>query len=211
MWFDELDVPEDVDWTAEPSQRTSFVSAQDVIGFALDDAVGSQTMVNIEAARQMFAIREAFQMAREDPRIYVPVGITERDPKADEVDFALRSVAFDLAQRLHVSENVVRNLAWEAEVLTTSLPRLKELFVSGRISVQHVRAAVDSSSGLSDPAVFATFDERLAGIAERLTPGALGRRARLLRERLCADTLEQRHEEARKRRRVCVEPAEDGM
>ncbi|WP_460537678.1 hypothetical protein, partial [Humibacter ginsengiterrae] len=57
-WFDELDVPEDVDWTAEPSQRTSFVSAQDVIGFALDDAVGSQTMVNIEAARQMFAIRE---------------------------------------------------------------------------------------------------------------------------------------------------------
>ncbi|GAB3612676.1 HNH endonuclease signature motif containing protein [Humibacter ginsengisoli] len=209
-WFEELDVPVDVDWTAEPSQRTSFVSAQDVIGFALDDAVASQTMVNVEAARQMFAIREAFQLAREDPRIYVPVGITERDPKADEVDFALRSVAFDLAHRLHVSENVVRNLAWEGDVLTTSLPRLRDLFTSGRISVQHVRAAVDSSTGLPD-AVLGTYDERLAGIAERMTPGAFGRRARLLRERLCADTLEQRHEEARKRRRVCVEPAEDGM
>ncbi|WP_460531287.1 HNH endonuclease signature motif containing protein [Humibacter ginsengiterrae] len=187
------------------------VSGEEAIRFALDDAVGSQTMVNIEAARQMFAIREAFQLAGENPRIYVPVGITERDPKADEVDFALRSVAFDLAQRLHVSENTVRSMAWEAEVLTTSLPRLKELFVSGRISVQHVRAAVDASSGLSDAAVFATYDERLAGIAERVTPGVLGRRARLLRERLCADTLEQRHEEARKRRRVCVEPAEDAM
>ena len=154
------------------------VSGEEAIRFALDDAVGSQTMVNVEAARQMFAIREAFQLAREDPRIYVPVGITERDPEADEVDFALRSVAFDLAHRLHVSENVVRNLAWEADVLTTSLPRLKELFTSGRISVQHVRAAVDSSSGLSDPAMFATYDERLAAIAERVTPGAFGRRAR---------------------------------
>ena len=210
-WFDELDVPEDIDWTAEPSLRTSSVSAVDVIGFALDDAVASQTMVNIQAARQLFAIREAFEFARANPRIYVPVGACERDPKADEVDFAVRSVAFDLAQRLHVSENVVRNMAWEGDVLIESLPRLKALFCSGRISGQHVRAAVDSSSGLSDPAVFAVYDERLAGIAEKLTPGGLGRRARVLRERLCADTLEQRHEEARQRRRVCVEPAEDGM
>ncbi|WP_460580374.1 HNH endonuclease signature motif containing protein [Humibacter ginsengisoli] len=186
------------------------VSGEAAIRFALDAAVGSQTMVNIEAARQMFAIREAFQLAREDPRIYVPVGITERDPEADEVDFALRSVAFDLAHRLHVSENVVRNLAWEGDVLTTSLPRLRDLFCSGRISPQHVRAAVDACTGLPD-AVLGTYDERLAGIAERVTPGVLGRRARLLRERLCADTLERRHEEARKRRRVCVEPAEDGM
>ncbi|WP_460535725.1 hypothetical protein, partial [Humibacter ginsengiterrae] len=148
------------------------VSGEEAIRFALDAAVGSQTMVNIEAARQMFAIREAFQFAREDPRIYVPVGITERDPKADEVDFALRSVAFDLAHRLHVSENTVRSMAWEGEVLTTSLPRLRDLFCSGRISPQHVRAAVDSSSGLPD-AVLGTYDERLAGIAERVTPGAL--------------------------------------
>ncbi|WP_460580211.1 HNH endonuclease signature motif containing protein [Humibacter ginsengisoli] len=190
------------------SART--VSGEEVIRFALDDAVASQTMVNIEAARQLFAIREAFQIARQDPRIYVPVGACERDPRADEVDFALRSVAFDLAQRLHVSENTVRNMAWEADVLIASLPKLRDLFTSGRISVQHVRAVVDASTGLPD-AVLGTYDARLAGVAERLTPGVLGRRARLLRERLCVDTLEQRHQEARQRRRVCVEPAEDAM
>jgi hypothetical protein len=55
------------------------------------------------------------------------------------------------------------------------------------------------------------FDERMAGIVEKLNPGVFARRCRLLRERLCADTLEQRHEEAHTRRRVVVEAAADAM
>jgi hypothetical protein len=211
-----FDGPWCADDAGEPAEEAFISSARTISGerlirFALDDAVGSQTMVNIQAARQVFAIREAFEIARENPRIYVTVGIKEQDPRADEVDFAIRSVAFDLAQRLHVSENVVRSMAWQGEVLLSSLPKLCDLFASGRIGPQHVRAAVEASTGLTDEVAYATYDERMAAVAERVAPGAFGRRCRALRERLCADTLEQRHEAARQRRRVCVEPADDAM
>ena len=176
-----------------------------------EDAVSSQTLVNLEAARQLFAVGRAFEYAREDPSVYVPVGATEKDPRADEVDFAVRAVAFDLAQWLHLSENTVRSMAYQAEVLNRSLPRLKELFVSGRVSPQHVRAAVESSTGLPDAAAYDTYDERMAAIVEKLNPGMFGRRCRLLRERLCANTLQERHEEAHTRRRVVVEPGADAM
>ena len=176
-----------------------------------EDAVSSQTLVNLEAARQLFAVGRAFEYAREEPRIYVPVGAMERDPRAEEVDFAVRAVAFDLAQWLHLSENTVRSMAWQAEVLNRSLPRLKDLFVSGRISPQHVRAAVEASTGLPDAAAYDTYDERMAGIVEKLNPGVFARRCRLLRERLCAGTLQERHEDAHTRRRVVVEPGADAM
>ncbi|WP_460522009.1 HNH endonuclease signature motif containing protein [Humibacter antri] len=202
---------------AEPSPAGGFVSSARVVSgealmrSALDDAVASQTMVNLEAARQLFAVGRAFEYARQDPSIYVPVGACEKDPRADEVDFAIRSVAFDLAQRLHLSENVIRSMAWQAEVLSSSLPGLKDLFVSGRISAQHVRAAVESCTGLPDEVAFEAYDRRMAAIVECVNPGVFARRCRLLRERLCADTLQERHEEARTKRRVVLEPDADAM
>jgi hypothetical protein len=206
-------------FTDEPdaSSEDGFVSSartlsdEALIRFALDDAVASQTVVNLEAARQYFAVREAFEIARTKPGIYVPVGACDRDPRADEVDFAVRSVAFDLAHRLNLSENMVRAMAWQAEVLAASLPRLRDLFISGRISPQHVRAAVESSQGLPDQAAYATFDERMSAIVEQARPGVFARRCRLLRERLCADTLQERHDEARAKRRVAIEPDADAM
>lgn len=187
------------------------VSGEELIRSALDDAVASQTLVNLEAARQLFAVGRAVEIARENPRIYVPVGATDRDPRADEVDFAVRSVVFDLSQRLNLSENVVRSMALQAEVLSSSLHRIRDLFASGRISAQHVRAAVESSTGLPDAAAYASYDEMVAAVAESLRPGLFARRCRVLRERLCADTLQERHEDARARRRVVVEPDSDAM
>ncbi|MGN6128610.1 MAG: DUF222 domain-containing protein [Humibacter sp.] len=194
-----------------PRSPTSTVSAETVIGFAFDDAVASQTMVNQQAARQVFAVHEAFEIARENPLIYVPVGAADRVPGVTDIDFAERSVAFDLAQRLHLSENVVRSFAQQGEVLRASLPRLLDLFVSGRIGPQHARAAVEASIGITTEAAMEQYDVRLSSVAEGLRPGEFARRCRVLRERLCADTLQERHEIARERRRVVIEPAEDAM
>jgi hypothetical protein len=190
-----------------PARRAT---AEQVLGFAFDDAECSQLMVNRQAARQLFAIGEAFEIARANPLIYVPVGAAERVPAVDDVDFAVRSVAFDLAHRLNLSENLVRSLAHQAETLTASLPRLRDLFVEGAISAQHVRAAVESADGVPQ-AVMGRYDERLSRIAASLRAGVFARHCRMLRERLCTDTLQQRHDVARQRRRVCFEPAEDGM
>jgi hypothetical protein len=189
----------------------SAPSPETIIAFALDDAVASQTLANQQAARQMFAIREAFAIAQENPRIYVPVGASEHAPGVDDVDFATRSVAFDLAQRLHMSENLVRDLARQAQVLSLSLPRLRSLFEAGRISQQHVRAAVDASEGLPDASSYRAYDERSATIADSVRPSEFARRCRVLRERLCVDSLQERHDDARRRRRVVVEMAQDAM
>jgi hypothetical protein len=96
-------------------------------------------------------------------------------------------------------------------VLIASLPRLRELFCCGRASAQHVRAAVECFTGIQDTQSSAVYDERLAAVAERLRPGEFARRARRLRERLCTDTLQERHDAARRLRRVTVEPAGDAM
>ncbi|MGA0565982.1 DUF222 domain-containing protein [Rathayibacter sp. KR2-224] len=207
-WWEDPELPSSA---AEMACSAALVSAEVVLGFVLGDAVGSQTVVYQQAARQVFAIRDAFQIARQNPRIYVPVGMRDRDPRVDEVDFAQRSVAFDLAQRLQVSENVVRSMAFQGEVLSASLPGLCGLFMAGLISPQHARAAVEASVGLPDRAAFEAFDAKLTGIAERVRAGEFARRCRLLRERLCADTVQERHQEAVRCRRVVVEPAEDAM
>ncbi|WP_168203705.1 HNH endonuclease signature motif containing protein [Humibacter ginsenosidimutans] len=200
----------------EPAPQA--VSAGYIMDAAVADAVATQTMVNLLAARQLFAVRDAVHIAGDNPQLYLPSAVmggsaspAGAGPSVDARDFAERSVAFDLAHRLHVSENTVRAWAHQADVLSSSLPRLCELFVAGAVSVQHVRAAVDASAGILDEAAMTAFDERLAGIAEGLRAGEFRRRARLLRERLCADTLQQRHEEARTKRRVSVEPDHDGM
>ncbi|QDZ13834.1 DUF222 domain-containing protein [Humibacter ginsenosidimutans] len=197
----------DVDLAELPVRHPT---AEQVLGFAFDDAECSQLMVNRQAARQLLAIGEAFEIARANPRIYVPVGAADRTPGIDDLDFAERSVAFDLAHRLNLSENLVRSLAHQAETLTASLPRLRDLFVEGSISAQRVRAAVESVDGVPD-AVVGRYDERLSRVAASLRAGVFARRCRILRERLCADTLQERHDVARQRRRVCFEPAEDGM
>ncbi|MGA0567697.1 DUF222 domain-containing protein [Rathayibacter sp. KR2-224] len=187
------------------------VTAQDVIEFAFDDAVAHQTLANQSIAHLVFAVHEAFEIARENPQLYVQPAIRSTVPHVDDLDFAVRSVAFDLAQRLRLSENVVRDYDHQAGVLATGLPKLRDLFLSGRISQQHVRAAVDCAIVLPDADTTTAFDDRMAGIAEGLRAGEFARRCRLLRERMCADTLQERHDRARQKRRVGVEADEDGM
>ncbi|WP_243064917.1 DUF222 domain-containing protein, partial [Humibacter sp. RRB41] len=177
-----------------PVRHVRRLSAVEILDFVFDDAVSHQTVVNRESARQMFAVHEAFQIAREYVRVYVPVGAADTSVGVDDVDFSERAVAFDLAHRLHVSENLVRAYDHQAGVLTGSLPRLCELFLAGRISAQHVRAAVDSADGIPTETLMTAYDERLALIAEGLRVGEFARRCRLLRERLCADTLQERHD-----------------
>jgi hypothetical protein len=205
------------DWTehalalADHACTPRQVSAGYVMDAAVADAVASQTMVNLLAARQLFAVRDAVRTARDNPHLYLSSAAEGSGPGVDARNFAERSVAFDLAHRLHVSENAVREWAHQAEVLSSSLPLIRERFVAGALSAQHVRAAVEATAGIPDQATMALFDRRLADIAEGLRPGEFARRARLIRERLCADTLQKRHEEARKRRRVSVESDIDGM
>ncbi|MGA0567655.1 DUF222 domain-containing protein [Rathayibacter sp. KR2-224] len=187
------------------------ITAQELIDLVFDDAVANQTLANQTIAHQIFAVHEAFEIARQYPRLYVPVGAPAGSPDVDEIDFAVRSVAFDLAQRLAVSENVVRDYDRQAAVLATRLPKLRELFLSGRISQQHVRAAVDCAEFLPDEATTVEYDERIAKIAEGLRCGEFARRCRLLRDRMCADTMQERHDRARDQRRVSVETADDGM
>lgn len=190
---------------------TEGLSAERMIRFAFDHAESYQLMANRECARLVFAVADAFAFALANPRIYVPVGAGDTTPGVQDVDFAERSVAFDLSHRLNLSENVVRSYAHQAQVLDSTLPRLRALFVSGLIGEQHARVAVESAVGLPDAGATAEYDERLAAIAERTRPGEFARRCRVLRERLCADDLVERHGEARAKRRTCFEPAPDGM
>ena len=192
-----------------PPRLIRVPSPFELLDRTIDDAETTQLMANRLAARQIFTVRDAFDAALASPRVYVPVGASTI-PGVEDLDFARRSIAFDLAQRLHLSENVVRDYDYQARVLDSSLPHIRDLFTEGIISHRHVKAAVENTTGVPAEAL-ERYDERLAAIAAGLRPDVFARRCRLVRERLSIDSLQERHDRERAKRRVVIEPVNDGM
>ena len=187
---------------------TAIVSALDVVGWSIDDACAGQVDANRAAAKQVFALDTAIQVARSNPHVYLrPAGLGERDA----LELAERAAAQDVAFRLHLSPAQVRTQAWLGRTLIERLPRLGGLFREGTTTLAHVTAAGDLLVGLTDPAAIAQYDAGLAAIAPDTTPAAFRAKARLLHDRPLTEPAELRHARAMAKRRVELEPDTDGM
>ena len=188
---------------------TAVATGLDLIVDRLDEASHAQSEANRAHARLWTALAELMRLARANPQVYLR---SEGMARADALEMAEDSAAYDAGLRLQLSANQVRSIAHEAQVLEDRLPTLRDAFVAGVTTVGHVRAAVDLVTGWTDdePALQA-FDEQLAASASSTTLSAFRARARRLKERLLHESPEDRHAKAFSDRRIWVERADDGM
>jgi hypothetical protein len=189
--------------------RTAVATGLDLIVDRLDEASHAQSEANRAHARLWTALAELMRLARANPQVYLR---SEGMARADALEMAEDTAAYDAGLRLQLSANQVRSIAHEAQVLEDRLPTLRDAFVAGVTTVGHVRAAVDLVTGWTDdePALQA-FDEQLAASASSTTLSAFRARARRLKERLLQESPEDRHAKAFADRRIWVERADDGM
>jgi hypothetical protein len=116
----------------------------------------------------------------------------------------------ELATTLAIHEASAGRLIAEAGRLVDDFPATLEALSRGAICVGRVRSLLEAASTLPREAA-AEFEAAALERADAETPSAFRRRVRRLRERIHPEPLADRRERARADRRVCFEPADDGM
>ncbi|MBO9625434.1 MAG: DUF222 domain-containing protein [Microbacterium sp.] len=129
----------------------------------------------------------------------------------DHGDLSLRAVAAEFAAALRVSDRTVQARMAEAEVKVTRFPGVWRAQGEGRIGAGHARAILDAGMHLDDEVSREAYVEKVVAFAETESPNRVGRMARRVAECFQPRTLDDRHREARRERRVWVTDAADGM
>jgi len=142
-------------------------------------------------------------------------------PQGRRAELAHRAVRAELAACLHQSEQVTERQLSHAFTLTRNYRAVFQAYRSGGISRQHTTVIMDAGAiiGSGDaapdaPEVVARragYEEAVLAYALRETPSRLRPIARRLAEQYAQRSLDERHAQAKSRRRVCVVDAEDGM
>jgi len=148
-----------------------------------------------------------------DPAWRDPQDRTPAQVRAERRDIAGRAAALDLSVRLGLSESMIRGRAHDADTLQERCPKVWAAFRSGGVSEQNAATAAQHASTLpaDDHGSWAAFDDALAQSARSLTPGRFRLRARMARERVHPEHIDERHQRAAADRAVWITGEPDGM
>lgn len=140
-------------------------------------------------------------------------GRTAAAVRRDRIDLAERAAVAEIAVRLRLSEQTVRTRAAHARTLVDGCPRLWSAFSDGRLSEKHAVDAARLASTLpaGDTDALERFDEEACAQALVLPPAKFAVAARVVRERVHAESLESRHRRAAQDRGVWLTAELDGM
>lgn len=130
--------------------------------------------------------------------------------QADAVELASRAVAAEFGAAMLLSDRTVQRRMCEAEAKVERFPLVWRAQGAGLISAAHARTIMDAGSHLDEPAARDAYSEQMIGLAKTMSPGRVARMARRVAESLQRRSLEERHREARKRRRIWMRGREDG-
>lgn len=196
----------------EAADQLTDHSRSDVrLDSALAAAEYEQRAMHAHHAGTVAAVHTVLEEARYSPEVFV--GGSASRSNRDDVEFAERAAVADLAVRLAVSENTIRAHEHQAVTMIARTPQVWERFRWGDVSPANARTVAEFAASLpdGDATVHAAFDVEIVELAVRLAPARLRPVARKLREKLVAETAEERHASALDSRRVITEPALDGM
>lgn len=168
----------------------------------LDAIVALDRQIRAAQAEQLRLIERAHRYAHAVEGVHEGSSSVERE-------FGTRAFIAELATALVVPEATAGGMVADAAIARRH-PATLDALTAGSISLPQARSIFDALVGL--PAVAAAELEAAAlERAPRQTNAALRRRLRTLRERLHPEPLDTRRRAAVLERRVCVEPASDGM
>ncbi|MFE5836036.1 DUF222 domain-containing protein [Arthrobacter sp. NPDC056493] len=187
----------------------------DPLGEQADTFLGGLTKVaGLEARLAAVKVQFAAGYATADAAMAPPA------QKPQDVAVRQMSVTAEVAGALTISEGAAARLLVESSMLSTDLPLTLAALRAGSISWQHARAMCDETDGLDRAAVAALeahfldpdAPNRARGCpAGELTPARFRAKARYWRERHHQDSIETRHRNSVKDRRLEYLPARDGM
>lgn len=126
-------------------------------------------------------------------------------------DLSTRAVAAELGAALRVSDRTVQRRMAEASFLVERFPRVWRAQGEGRIGAGHARAIIEAGEHLDDAADRDAYSEQIIAFAETESPNRVGRMARRVAERFQPRGLDDRHKDARTKRRIWVKDRPDGM
>ena len=138
-------------------------------------------------------------------------------PNNPRGELALRAIRAEIATALHLSERTVDRHLDHAFALVRRLPAVFESLRTGEVSARHASVIVDAGTviGTMDDASTrmrrGAYAEAALDAAADATPATLTARAKRIAEQYAETALEERHADARRRRRVWVEDREHGM
>lgn len=180
------------------------------LDFELAALAGFDGMMRQMLAEQYRRIQRARRHAAEVD------GVTTSSTSAER-DMVTRSFVAELATTLGQHEASASRLVAEAERLTGPRRATLHALQSGELSLTQVRSVLeftcDVSAEVADAVERVALDAASDAIARGVvsTNADLRRRMRRVRERMHAEPLGDRRARAAADRRVCVEPAPDGM
>ena len=183
-----------------------ILSAEEALHLAFCGVEEDQYDLHRRAASRAGRLADAIGWARTHPEIYALAG--DDDP----VRTAERCAVLEASVRLSLSEQTVRALVATADAARLSLPLLWARAREGFASMAQVDAAVLLLPRFAAHAdAVLEFDRTLADLALSASPASFRAKATRLARRLAPLREAELHADAFARRRVVVQPAEDGM
>jgi len=193
--------------TTSELPRTATAAVDGGVSAILDAIIALERLTASLAASRAVAIDELRRLI---------LTAAERDAQGgrsggwDTAVTARRVAATELATALRISESAAQSLLDESAALTTTLPGTHAALREGALSYAHTVAIVDEARNLP-PSSHDEFEKTLLPESTTRTAAGLRQRARIVRERLHPDSIDERCRDAREHRDVRLEPARDGM
>lgn len=166
-----------------------------------------------EAAAQLQLLADAFDIAAVESRGRGEPSI----PRGENAELAYRAVRAEIACAMQLGEQTAERRMTHAFQLTTQYRETFETLREGSIGEQHTVVIVDAGRVIGDDDRIETLLRRSAYEAAVLpfaleeNPARLHPIARRLAEQYAETTLDERHDPARRRRRISLTDREDGM
>lgn len=173
-----------------------------------DLAVDLNAIVALEREIRVAQAEQLRLVARARERAEQLDGVHDGSSASDR-QFAMRSFIAELATTLVASELRASAMVGDAARLA-ELPATTAAFAAGDLGLAHVHTIMEVTSGASAE-LTARLEQEALERAPRQTNASLRRSLRRLRERFEPQPLDERRAVAASERRVCVEPAADGM
>ena len=195
MQLDDSSIPDD-------GYDDELLDARDVIDVpdSVDLVVEVATMMSVFAGHRL---RRVDMMRREALADAAAHGFSSSD-------VVERGIRLELAAALMITERAADALLARADALVHRYPVVLDTLGCGSTTEAHTDAFVEAM-GPVESEFRETITERAVVLMQTEAVGAFRRSLRRLIETVRAQTLEQRHREALARRRVVIEPADDGM
>ncbi|GAA1956619.1 HNH endonuclease signature motif containing protein [Microbacterium deminutum] len=124
---------------------------------------------------------------------------------------SVRSFAAELACAVRMSDRTVEQHMNDAQVLRDRFGATFGALRDGILPRAHAQVIADEGIRLSDDTGRAEYERIVLDLAAQLTTGRLRAVAKAVAEQLMATTLDDRHADARTRRRVHLRDVDDGM